>query len=106
MTRGEIWWANLPAPWGRRPVVLLSRNEAYPLLTSVLAAPLTTRIRPIPTHIVLDPSEDDVPRPSAISLDNIQPVRKEWLDRLISELRPQKMREVDRAIHFVFGLTD
>ena len=29
MRRGEVWWADLPAPAGRRPVVLLSRNEAY-----------------------------------------------------------------------------
>ena len=29
MRRGEVWWADLPVPVGRRPVVLLSRNEAY-----------------------------------------------------------------------------
>ena len=29
MRRGEIWWADLAAPVGSRPVVLLSRNAAY-----------------------------------------------------------------------------
>ena len=29
MRQFEIWWANLPAPAGRRPVLLLSRNDAY-----------------------------------------------------------------------------
>ena len=29
MMRGEVWWANLPPPIGRRPVLLLSRNRAY-----------------------------------------------------------------------------
>ena len=29
MRRGEVWWAALPKPAGRRPVVLLSRDEAY-----------------------------------------------------------------------------
>jgi mRNA interferase MazF len=31
MKRGEVWWATLPEPVGRRPVVLLSRNAAYPI---------------------------------------------------------------------------
>jgi hypothetical protein len=29
MRQYEIRWANLPAPVGRRPVLLLSRTEAY-----------------------------------------------------------------------------
>lgn len=29
MKRGEVWWAQLPSPVGRRPVVLLSRDTAY-----------------------------------------------------------------------------
>ncbi len=29
MKRGEVWWAELPKPSGRGPVILLSRNEAY-----------------------------------------------------------------------------
>ena len=39
MKRGEVWWANLPKPVGRRPVVLLSRNAAYPVRASVTVAP-------------------------------------------------------------------
>ena len=27
MKQGEIWWAELPKPAGRRPVILLSRDE-------------------------------------------------------------------------------
>jgi len=35
--------AELPAPAGRRPVVLLSRDEAYAVRELVTIAPLTTR---------------------------------------------------------------
>ena len=38
MERGEIWWADLPPPSGRRPVLLLSRNEAYSVREFVEAA--------------------------------------------------------------------
>jgi mRNA interferase MazF len=43
MRRGEVWWANLPKPVGRRPVVLLSRNAAYPVGASVTVAPSCER---------------------------------------------------------------
>ncbi len=29
MKRGDIWWAELAPSAGKRPVLLLSRNEAY-----------------------------------------------------------------------------
>ncbi len=27
MQKGDIWWADLPYPMGRRPLALLSRNN-------------------------------------------------------------------------------
>lgn len=48
MKRGEVWWADLEPPTGRRPVLLLSRNEAYGVRRLILVAPLTTRLRGSP----------------------------------------------------------
>lgn len=94
----------MPAPWGRRPVLLLARNEAYALLTWVMVAPLTTTIRTIPTAVPLDPLADGVPQPCVVSLDNIQAIRKDWLDGMIVPLRAETMLAVDQAIHFALGL--
>jgi hypothetical protein len=41
MRRGEVWWAQLPSPAGRRPVVLLSRDTAYRVRSAVTVAPVT-----------------------------------------------------------------
>jgi mRNA-degrading endonuclease toxin of MazEF toxin-antitoxin module len=41
-TRGEIWWADLDE---LRPVVLVSRVEAYAVRALVIAVPLTTKVR-------------------------------------------------------------
>jgi hypothetical protein len=41
MLRGEIWWAKLPPPVGRDPVLLLSRNEAYAVRKDLLEARIT-----------------------------------------------------------------
>ncbi len=106
MRRGEVWWATLPEPWGRRPVLLLARDGAYDLLTWVVVAPLTTTLRRVPTHVGLDPQGDGVPRPCAVNLDSILSVRTGWLDALITPLSAEKMGAVERAIHFALGLRD
>ncbi|MGH2460520.1 MAG: type II toxin-antitoxin system PemK/MazF family toxin [Chloroflexota bacterium] len=106
MRRGEVWRADLPEPWGRRPVVLLARNEAYEILTWVTVAPLTTTIRDIPTAVLLDPHVDGVPRRCVVALDNLQSIRKEWLSTVVTSLPPETMRAIDRAIRFALDLRD
>jgi len=97
MRRGEVWWANLRQPWGRRPVVLLARNEAYDVLNWFLAAPLTTTIRSFGTQVPLDPRADGVTRACVVNLDEMQAIRSEWLDALIAEF-PGRMRELRRLL--------
>jgi mRNA interferase MazF len=102
--RGAIWWANLPPPWHRRPVVLLSRDRVYRNLDAVAAAPLTRTIRRIPSEVLLEPAVDGVPERSVISLDNIQQLRLPRLDRKITQLSPEKIAELDLALHFTLGI--
>ena len=106
MRRGAIWWANLPEPWGRRPVLLLSRDEAYRYLNAVVVAPLTTRVRGIASEVPLDPEHDGVPKPCAANFDNLQQIRKELLDSPIAMLSPAKIAAADRALHFALNITN
>ena len=48
MKRGEVWWVDMPAPAGRRPAVLLSRDAAYRVRAAITVAPVTRTIRNIP----------------------------------------------------------
>jgi mRNA interferase MazF len=50
MRRGEVWWTQQPDPIGKRPVVLLSRDEAYVVRNAVTIAQVTTTIRNIPVE--------------------------------------------------------
>jgi mRNA interferase MazF len=104
MQRGEVWWAALPAPAGGRPVLLLSRNESYGVRNLVTVAPLTTRIRDIPTEVPLG-TEDGLPKRCVVNLDTITTVPKQRLDRRITTLAPLKLAAVDRAIRFALGLS-
>ncbi len=98
-----MWWANLAAPWGRRPVVLLSRDSAYPVRESVTVAPVTTAIRHIPVEVPLGP-EEGLPRPCVANLDNISTIDKNLLQERISSVSPQKLRAMEEAIRFALGM--
>lgn len=103
MRKGEIWWANLPAPIGRRPVVLLSRDAAYVVRNAVTIAEVTTTIRNIPVEVPLDLS-DGLPKKCVINLDTIITIPKTHLDTLITTLTSDKINLVNKAIKFALNL--
>lgn len=105
MRQGEVWWANLAPPTGLRPVLLLSRDEAYAVRALITVAPITTRVRHIPSEVPLGP-EDGLPRDCVANLDIITTIPKASLDGLAAALSPSKMRAVDTAIHFALGLEE
>ena len=88
MRRGEVWWAELPLPVGRRPVVLLSRDEAYVVRNAVTVAEVTSTIRGIPVEVELGP-EDGLPKICVINLDTIVTIRKDLLIERIAVLRDE-----------------
>ena len=103
MRRGEVWWAELPAPAGRRPVLLLSRDEAYLVRELVTVAPLTTRVRKIPSEVPLS-RDDGVPKTCVVSLDTITTIPRRALTVRLTALSPIKLAAVDRAVRFALGL--
>ncbi len=103
MRRGEIWWAELPLPIGRRPALLLSRDSAYKVRTSVTVAMVTRTIRGIPVEVLLGP-EDGMPTECAVNLDNILTIPKSRLRQRITALPPTKMTAVAKAVIFALDL--
>ncbi len=103
MKRGEIWWANIPRPIGRRPVLLLSRDAAYDVRASVTVAPLTRTIHAIPAEVRLGP-QDGVPRECVVNLDGIITISKEFLERNLATLGIAKMELVNQAIKYALAL--
>jgi mRNA interferase MazF len=101
--RGEIWWAELPRPAGRRPVILLSRDEAYEVRRLVTVAPVTTRVRGIPVEVPLGP-KDGMPRDCVANLDTVTTIPKDALSERLTVLSRPKMAAVDAALRFALGL--
>ena len=99
MKQYEIWWADLPQSAGRRPVLLLSRDDAYTYLNKFVVAEITTTIRNIPVEVPLGRREG-LPKACAANCDNLRTVPRTVLQERISCLSPTRVPEVKRAVGF------
>ena len=96
-TRGDVWWCELPEV-GRRPVVVLSRDAAIPRLWRALIGPCTSAIRGIPSEVVLEPTEDPIPRSSVVNLDSVESVSIGTLVERLGRLSDDRMRQICDAL--------
>ena len=103
MRRGEVWWAELPPPFGRRPVVLLSRDEAYAIRNQLTVAPITTRIRGIRSEVPLG-AEQGLPKRCVANLDTMGTIPKVALRERIALLPREKVQAINTAIRFALAL--
>ena len=84
---------------------MLSRNEAYAVRALVTVAPVTTRVRHIPTEVSLS-VEEGLPNRCVANLDTITTIPKQSLTQRITNLTPLKLAAVEQALKFALGLPD
>ena len=91
--QGELWWAE--AEDKRRPVLIVTRSEAVPVLTWIVA-PVTRTVRHIPTEIALGHAHG-LPTECAASFDNLQPIRRSVLTHRVGALG-RRASQICRAL--------
>lgn len=97
MKQYEIWWAHLPEPAGRRPVLLLSRDSAYPYLNKFVAVEITTTIRGIAEEVRLGRAEG-LSKGCVANCDNMRTVARSALVKKAGVLDASRQVEVKRAL--------
>ena len=102
MKQFEIWWADLPKPVGRRPVLLLSRDDAYSCLNKFVVAEVTTTVRGIPSEIPLGRPKGML-KPCVANCDHLFALPRQALAERISRLPANRISEVKRAVGYAFG---
>ena len=102
MRQYEIWWAKLPGSAGDRPVLLLTRDDAYGYLNKFIVAEVTTRIRGIPVEVALS-SAEGLPHKCVANCDNLRTVARPWLVRRLGVLSKRREREIKRAVGYAFA---
>jgi mRNA interferase MazF len=93
--QGEIWWAE--AEDKRRPVLIVTRSEAVPVLTWLVVAPITRTVRRIPTEIALG-ERHGLDVDCAATFDNLQPIRRSFLTDRVGTLGVEDGAEICRAL--------
>ena len=104
MKRGEVYWADLGPPAGRRPAVVLSRSVVIPVVIAVVVAPISRTIRDIASEVRLG-LEEGLPQESAASCDNLLTLPKDRFDPSpAGQLDADKIVELDRALRFALDI--
>lgn len=102
MQRGEIWWADFPAPVHRHPVVVVSRNAASGNSGTVIVARITARIRDTPEEVPIG-AEDGLPK-TVINTRLLSTISEKDLVSRIACLSTRKLAQLDEALRHTLDL--
>ena len=103
MIQGDVYWYKFKEPNKNRPVLLLTRTDLIPYLTSLTVAEITSTIRGNQSEVWLDKS-DGMTEDCAVNLVNIQTIAKDKLGAYITHLSPERLSELREGIDFIFNL--
>jgi mRNA interferase MazF len=104
VARGDVFWADLGPPAGRRPVCVLTRDAAIAVLHAVTCAPITRTIRGIRSEVEVGPLEG-LPETSVINCDNLVTVPQSVLEPAVAgHLDEVKRAELDRALRYALDI--
>ena len=93
--QGDIWWAE--ALDKKRPVLVVTRSEAVPVLTWIVVAPITRTNRRIPTEVALG-TRQGLRVDCVAAFDSVQPIRRSFLTERVGQLGVEDLDEICRAL--------
>ncbi len=102
LTRGDVRLCRFPPPDKQRPVLVLTRDSAIRLLSTVTVAPITSTVRGVPSEVVLDVA-DGMRSRCAVNLHNAVTISQARLGRRVSSLNSTRLEEVYGALRFALG---
>ena len=103
MNRGEIYFADLSPvigseQGGYRLVLILQNNKGNKYSTTVIVAPISSRLtkNDLPTHVIIE--TDFLDKKSVILLEQIRTIDKKRIDEKIGVLPDFYIDKVNKAI--------
>jgi mRNA interferase MazF len=90
-------------PGRRRPVVVLTRDRAIPVLANVTVAAVTGTIRELPTEVPVG-TKQGLSRKSVVNCDNLFTIPKQALGRRRGELDPESLHRLRAALMIALDL--
>ncbi|MBW1886870.1 MAG: type II toxin-antitoxin system PemK/MazF family toxin [Deltaproteobacteria bacterium] len=97
MNRGDVWYVNLGGKTGKRPAVILTRQNVLGFLNKVTVAEVTTKGKGYPTEVFVGQNAN-LPKTSFVQTDNLQTVSKQRLVKYLGTLDSVTMKEVSKKV--------
>lgn len=112
MSRGEIWWADLPEPRGsepgyRRPVLVIQANSFNQSgIRTIVVAILTSNLRlaEAPGNVFLPARVTGLPRDSVVNVSQLLTLDRLFLTEEVGKLPSRVLAEVDAGLRLVLEL--
>ena len=102
--RGDLYLANLnprrgSVQGGIRPVVVLQNNDGNYFSTTLIIAPLTSRMKKVeqPTHYLI-PENRALKKASIIMFEQIQTIDKRMIQGYLGKLTEKQYRDIDEYL--------
>ena len=107
--RGEIYLVRLsghPSDTKDRPALVVSLDVRNRLANDVIVVPLSTTLRPAPTHVELPAGEGGLKETSMAKCEQITTLDKSFLIRgpFAGTISPSLMQEIEKAIQRAIGI--
>ena len=109
-SRGEIWLVNLDPTKGReqagsRPALIVSVDRFnHGAAELVIACPITSRARGIPTHVQVDSPEGGLSLQSFIKCEDVRSISKSRLLNRFGAVSSETMRKVEERLAILLGI--
>ncbi len=100
--RGDVFLADLDQH-AKRPVVILTRNTAIPVLKSVTVVPVTSKIRGHVAELLIG-KDEGMKIESVANCDNILTIEKTRLGKQYGSLGTVKLNELSNRIKIALEL--
>lgn len=112
MKRGEIWWADLPAPVAsepgyRRPLIVVQIDEFnQSRINTVVVVVLTTNLQlaEAPGNVLLTATQTGLPKDSVANVSQVLTVDKLFLTEKAGKVRKSDLQKVESGLRLIMGL--
>ena len=106
--RGEIYLVNLPSKpldMKNRPALIVSSDIRNKFADDIIVVPLTTNLRPAPTHILLQEGEGGLSRSSMAKCEQVTTIDKALLIKgpFAGRISDENMKKIEKAIIIAIG---
>ncbi|HET8579651.1 MAG TPA: type II toxin-antitoxin system PemK/MazF family toxin [Nitrospiraceae bacterium] len=108
--RGEVWLADLSPTrgheqTGQRPVLVVSVSEFNRGPAElVVVLPITSTVRPIPLHVIVQPPEGGLRAASRLLTDGVRSISTERLVERWGQVSTETMEAVEERLRTLLGL--